>query len=101
MNITVHPKSEQWYEEEVGLAPNAGIRLTMKIYGKSPLMDNYGLMLQTLEPDNPGASYETKNGVLIFVEQDDLWFFDGHDLYIDFDEALSEPKYVYQPKADR
>lgn len=97
MNITVHPKAEQWYEEEVGLAPGAGIRLTMKIYGNSPLMDNYGLMLQPTEPNNPGASYETKSGLLIFVEQDDLWFFDGHDLYIDFDEELKEPKYDYVP----
>ncbi|MEK3936330.1 hypothetical protein MKY41_13445 [Sporosarcina sp. FSL W7-1349] len=35
------------------------------------------------------------SGILLFIEENDLWFFDGHDLHVDYDEKLDELSYTY------
>ncbi len=31
-----------------------------------------------------------------FVEEEDVWFFDGHDLYVDYDEKEDELLFDYK-----
>lgn len=95
MEITVNPKAAAWYKEEVGIREGFGIRFKSKIYANSPMTEGFGIAMDADEPLNPIASLTTDNGVLFFVEENDEWFFNGHDLYVDYDETLKEPRYVY------
>ncbi|WP_282920720.1 HesB/YadR/YfhF family protein [Ignavigranum ruoffiae] len=102
MKISIVPRAAQWFEEEVGLPEGCGIRFKARLYGTSQIMKGYAL---GFEPNQPSPDTQTvlrtDHGLLLFIEDDDLWFFDGHDLLIDFDEDLKEPKYIYQLPTDQ
>ena len=97
MEINIDRRAARWFEEEVGLPQGCGIRFIIRLYGSSEIQKGYAL---GFEPNIPDMSVATKlvtdKGLVLYVEEDDLWFFDGHDLYIDYNEELQEPIYRYQ-----
>lgn len=95
MKIIVSPEAAAWYQEEVGIKEGFGIRFKSKIYADSPIMEGFGLAFDTDEPFKPIAETRTENGILFFVEENDEWFFNGHDLQVDLDNKRQEPTYSY------
>ncbi|MBF6626549.1 HesB/YadR/YfhF family protein [Tuanshanicoccus lijuaniae] len=95
MNIIVSSQAAEWFKEEVGIREGAGIRFKSKIYGNSPVTEGFAIAMEADEPMNPIAKTVTENGLLFFVEENDEWFFNGHDLSVEFDEKRKEPKYRY------
>lgn len=93
--LTVEQGAAEWYAEEVGLSPGSGIRLKTKIYASSPINEGFGLAIEPVEPQEPAVSHKSGNGVLVFIEPDDMWFFEGYDLNITLDERFEEPYYQY------
>lgn len=101
MKIMINEEATRWFEEEVGLPEGMGIRFKPRIYGSSPVTKGYALSFEPNEPQGRlAAKAETANGLLFFVDEEDAWFFNDHDLIIEFDPALEEPKYLYQPSGD-
>lgn len=47
------------------------------------------------EPRQIGVSAE-KDGITFFVEESDVWYFDGHDLLVTYNESAEEPVFEYQ-----
>ncbi|MBG9979707.1 hypothetical protein HZY91_01750 [Facklamia sp. DSM 111018] len=96
MKLAVDQAAANWFKEEVGLRKGAGIRFKTKIYSSSPLNKGFGLAIEPSEPsDQPIAEYTADNGIYFFIEENDLWFFDGHDLEVTLDEQGQEPYYHY------
>lgn len=99
MNLKVSPEAVKWFERSIGIPADqkgAGIRFKSKIYGSSPINESFALALQVEEAQDPIASYqEGEDGLLFFVESRDAWFFDGHDLLVEYDPDRDEPSYVY------
>ena len=95
MKLQVSPRALEWFKEEVGLPEGNGIRFKTKIYGSSPVTQGYALAIEPNTPNEVGAKFEAESGPYFFIEKSDLWFFDGHDLMVDYDEELDEPKYIY------
>lgn len=96
MKLFVEDRAAQWFKEEVGLAEGAGIRFKVKIYGSSPVNDAFALSIESEKPRNSEIEFTAPNGLLFYIEADDVWFFQGHDLRVSFDEELQEPIYIYQ-----
>lgn len=96
MQIILEDKAVQWFEEEVGIPEGGGIRFKAKIYGSSPVNETFALQIEPTTPHSPVVEVESKNGLKFFIERDDEWFFQGHDLVVSFDEELEEPKYIYR-----
>jgi uncharacterized protein YneR len=46
------------------------------------------------DPLKIGASDE-QNGITFFIEDEDLWFFDEHDVSVTLDEQGEEPLFHY------
>lgn len=95
MKITVNKQAADWFKDNVGLTDDRGIRFKNKIYGGSPVNETFALVFEPNHPEEPAAEYRSENGILFFVEEGDLWFFNGHDLEVAYDEDLDEPKYIY------
>lgn len=95
MNLTVDEKAAKWFKTEVGIREGAGIRIKAKIYGGSPVREGFGLAIDPIEPLSPVVSFKADNGVLFFIEDNDEWFFDGHDLLITLSDTYNEPHYIY------
>lgn len=96
MQIILEDKAVKWFEEEVGIPEGGGIRFKAKIYGSSPVNETFALQIEPTTPHSPVVEVESENGLSFFVEKDDEWFFQGHDLVVSFDDELNEPKYIYR-----
>lgn len=98
MKINVTTEAAKWFSENVGLPENqkdAGIRFKTMIYASSPVNPGFGLAIEPNLPEKPIAKFTTDEGLLFFVEESDAWFFNDHDLRVDFDAENGEPKYIY------
>lgn len=97
MNITVTQEAQAWYEDEMGFSEGQGIRYLGKVYGDSPIHDNFSLAIEVAYPEHPIALV-VENGIPYFIEETDAWFFEGYDFIVSYDEVLREPTYMYVPK---
>lgn len=96
MELIIEKKAAEWFKEEVGMAEGAGIRFKAKIYGSSPVNESFALQIEPSEPRNTIVEALAENGILFFIEKDDHWFFQGHDLVVSLDEESNEPIYIYR-----
>lgn len=94
MEITVTEKAQKWFEEEMAITNNNGVRFLAKIYGDSPIHDGFSVGIQVAEPENVVA-LKRVNDISYFIEENDEWFFAGYDLEVAFDEKLNEPAYLF------
>ena len=97
MELTVSKEALAWFEENIGIPKGAlpQVRFKSKIYGSSPLHETLALIFEINEPLNPIATYRGDNDWLFYIEEEDEWFFEGHDLKVSFDEKEDEPIFIY------
>lgn len=95
MQLVVEPKAAAWFKEEVGIPEGAGVRFLAKVYGCSPVNSGFSLAMESNFPAYPVVTHRSGNGILFFIEENDEWFFDGHDLHVVYNEVLQEPAYIY------
>ena len=90
MQLTIDKKAQAWFEEEMGVSKERGVRFLGKVYGCSPIHEGFSLAVEVDAPSKPYVS----------VEENGEWFFQGHNLEVTFDEKLKEPSYNYTKIAD-
>jgi uncharacterized protein YneR len=95
MKIHLSDRAKQWFKDEMDVEKGDYIKFYVRYGGSSPLHDSFSLGVTKEEPITVGEKVEV-DGITYFVEEKDLWFFDGHDLHVEFDETLDEPKYEYK-----
>ncbi|AYV68699.1 HesB/YadR/YfhF family protein [Niallia circulans] len=95
MKILVSKEAIKWFKEEVGLEEGSAIRFYSQIYGTSPIQEGYALAftIDTLHEDV--AVQTVSEGLTFFIEDADLWFFNGHDLYVEYNNNIDELEYRY------
>ncbi|MBM7689328.1 iron-sulfur cluster biosynthesis protein [Enterococcus ureilyticus] len=94
MKLTITPRAQQWFKEEVGVTSDSGIRFYGKIYGKTDVHEGFSIAMSVEAPDQPLVKEEIE-GITYFIEETDDWFFKGYDLLVDYDEDKDEPKYNF------
>ncbi|HWJ78015.1 MAG TPA: HesB/YadR/YfhF family protein [Niallia sp.] len=95
MKIIVSDAAMNWFKEEVGLESGSGIKFYSQIYGTSPIQEGFALAF-TIDNNVRDAAVQTvKDDITFFVEESDLWFFNGHDLYVEYNEVNDELEYRY------
>ena len=99
MQLTIDKRAQAWFEDEMGVSKERGVRFLGKVYGCSPIHEGFSLAVEVDAPSNPYVSV-VENGITYFVETGDEWFFHGHNLEVGFDEKLKEPSYSYTKIVD-
>ncbi|WP_315970018.1 HesB/YadR/YfhF family protein [Bacillus massilinigeriensis] len=95
MKIEISDRALQWFKEEVGLEKGNKVRFYTQIYGTSPIQEGYALAF-TIDNDSRNAAVSTVlDDITFFIEESDLWFFNGHDLYVEYNDANDEVEYKY------
>lgn len=94
MNITISKEAIHWFKEEIGLEQGDYLKFFAKIYGSSPVQESYALGFAKEDPIDIAASTEV-DGIIFFVEATDLWFFNGHDLHVEYNEKIDEIEFTY------
>ena len=67
MKLTIDEKSQAWFEEEMGVSKERGVRFLGKVYGCSPIHEGFSLAVEVDSPNNPFVSVE-KMGLLILLK---------------------------------
>ncbi|WP_041450159.1 HesB/YadR/YfhF family protein [Amphibacillus xylanus] len=95
MNIEATDRALKWFKEDYGVNESEYVKFYPQIYGTSPVQKNFALaFLKVDQPIGEAIIFE-RDKVRFLVEQDDLWFFDGHDLKIDYLEEQDEITFEY------
>ena len=87
-------QSVAWYKEELDLVDGDSIRFFPRYGGYSPIQAGFSLGISPESVKDAKVMTETA-GITFFVEEDDLWYFDGHNLEVQFDEKRAEPTFHY------
>ncbi|NCU18216.1 HesB/YadR/YfhF family protein [Pallidibacillus pasinlerensis] len=95
MKIEVSDAAIKWFKEEMGLENGDKIKFYSQIYGTSPVQPGYALGFTKDNSPLDMAAHTEKDGLVFYVEERDLWFFDGHDLFVDYNEEQDELVYNY------
>lgn len=70
------------------------IRFYARYGGSSPFHEAFSLGMNREEPHDIGVE-TVEDGIHFYIENDDLWFFNEHDLHVKVDSTLDELKYEY------
>ena len=91
MKITIIDDAAAWYENEMDLSTGGYLRFFARYGGFSTVQQGFSLGVSKDEPDHIGVKTE-KNGVTYYIEEKDIWYFDGHDLIVDLHPVAKEPE---------
>ncbi|PFO10223.1 HesB/YadR/YfhF family protein [Bacillus sp. AFS076308] len=95
MEIGLSTAAIQWFKDEVELKKGDKVRFYVKIYGSSPVQEGFSLAFTVdNEPIDIGVKTESE-GLTFFIEGSDLWFFNGHDLFVDYNKQVDELEFSY------
>lgn len=95
MEIKITDKAVQWFKQEMELIEGDYIRFFVRYGGSSPLHEGFSLGMNKEEPMDP-AVIVNKDGCRYFIEERDIWYFNGHNLLVDYDEKTDGPIYRYE-----
>ncbi|QED47715.1 HesB/YadR/YfhF family protein [Cytobacillus dafuensis] len=92
MKIHISEDAAAWFVEEMLLKEGDFVRFFARYGGCSTVQKGFSLGISTDAPIDAGAE-TIKNGITYFIEEKDLWYFDNHDLSVEFNEIENEPSY--------
>jgi uncharacterized protein YneR len=98
MEIVISDGALKWFKNGMGLMKGDQLRFYARIYGSSPVQKGYTLGFDKEKSINSVASTE-RDGILFFVEENDLWYFNGHDLHVDYHEKEDDLEFKYVKKS--
>lgn len=94
MKINISVPAQKWYEDNIDLKPGDGIHFYGKVYGKTNVHEGFSIAFTKEKPNKP--FYEIKyDGISYFFDENDVWFFTGYDLNIDYDKDSDSPVYTF------
>jgi uncharacterized protein YneR len=94
MQISITEEAANWYKNELNLKEGDSLRFFVRYGGCSNVQKGFSLGVSRDNPENPGVKVE-QAGIQFFIEEDDLWYFDGKDLNITLNKDLDEPEFHF------
>lgn len=95
MNIVISTEALNWFKDEMNLQKGDYVKFHARYGGESPIQQGFSLGISTHEPHTKIAAGNEQDGILFYVSEEDLWYFDGHDLQVDLNEKSDELEFTY------
>ncbi|WCK54420.1 HesB/YadR/YfhF family protein [Aneurinibacillus sp. Ricciae_BoGa-3] len=99
MKISIKKTAMEWFKNELGATEGSSCRFFVRYGGCSTVQSGFSLGVSLEEPQVVGSSVH-EEGILFFIEKEDLWYFDGNDLIVDYDDARDELNFEYEPSQE-
>ncbi|MBY0009900.1 HesB/YadR/YfhF family protein [Paenibacillus typhae] len=96
MDMTISPEAAAWFKKELNLKNGDSIRLFPRYSSGGGLHPGFSLGIATEPPARPAAEAE-QEGLIFYMEEQDLWYMEGYSLSINYVAAEDDIEYVYQP----
>lgn len=95
MNIKISNEAAAWYKQELDLKSGDYVRFFARYGGCSTVQSGFSLgVAKDSESNDIGVKTEL-DGITFYIEEKDLWYFDEHDLIIEFNQNYKEPEFKY------
>lgn len=95
MNIQISSEAAAWYKQELNLNTGDFVRFYVRYGGCSTVQSGFSLGVSSDEPNDIGTK-TTEGGITFYIEEKDLWYFDDHDLIIEYQAKYEEPVLDYK-----
>jgi uncharacterized protein YneR len=95
MNIVVTKPALQYYKREMDVKSGEFVRFFVRLGGCSTVQSGFSLGVTVKEPKEIGVS-ELIEEITFYIEESDLWFFDGHDLKVKYSRNKDEIEFEYK-----
>ncbi|WP_040208949.1 HesB/YadR/YfhF family protein [Neobacillus jeddahensis] len=95
MNIQITSEAAAWYREELSLTNGDFLRFFVRYGGCSTVQSGFSLGIAQEEPVDIGVK-TVQNEITFYIEEKDLWYFDDHDLIIEYQSDYDEPVFQYK-----
>lgn len=95
MNIQIDSESAAWYKEELQLQSSDLVRFFVRYGGHSNIQSGFSLGISKDDPFDIAVQVKIDD-ITYFIEEKDLWYFDGHDLFVEFNSECNEPVFHYK-----
>ncbi|HWO77569.1 MAG TPA: HesB/YadR/YfhF family protein [Bacillus sp. (in: firmicutes)] len=96
MELVISDAAIKWFKDEVGIKSGDHVKFHARYGGASPIQKGFSLGFSKEEAPVNIAASTTADGILFFVDESDLWYFDGHDLFVEYNEQYDEVEYIYK-----
>ncbi|MDQ0255434.1 uncharacterized protein YneR [Evansella vedderi] len=93
MKIDVTDEAIKWFRDELDVSEGDSVQFFVRYGGCGDFQSGFSLGVNVKEPEDIGTSIE-KEGLLFFIENKDIWYFDDQDLLVEFDEKIGEIQYT-------
>ncbi|QGH36596.1 hypothetical protein GI584_22190 [Gracilibacillus salitolerans] len=93
MEMSITKPAAKWFIKELNLEEGDAIRFFARYGGFGGVHKGFSLALEKTEPNNPGVEV-TEEGIHFFVEESDIWYFDGKNFHIKYSRKYDEIEYV-------
>jgi uncharacterized protein YneR len=95
VKLEITDEAVKWFKNEVDLDDGDTIKFFAQYGGDSTVQSGFSLAFEPYgSAITTGASTE-KEGITFFIEEGDLWYFDGHDLKVAYDKDSQEITFNY------
>ncbi|MDQ0430135.1 MULTISPECIES: HesB/YadR/YfhF family protein [Caryophanaceae] len=95
MQINISDDALNWFKKEMEVAPGEAVRFFVRYGGSSKLQPGFSLGVTKDQPHEMAVQLE-QDQVTYFIEQSDVWYFDGHNLQVSVNDDLHELDYSYE-----
>ncbi|MCT2537768.1 HesB/YadR/YfhF family protein [Aquibacillus koreensis] len=93
MNMSITQPAAKWYMEEMDLSEGDFVRFFVRYGGHGGIHKGFSLAISNDKPNDPALQTE-EQGVTFYVENSDLWYFDGKDFHIKYSRKHGEIEYI-------
>nr|WP_263313375.1 iron-sulfur cluster biosynthesis family protein [Mammaliicoccus sp. Marseille-Q6498] len=96
MNLEITDKAIEWFKSELEFDNDQALRIFVRYGGEFQLKQGFSPAFN-VEPlsDSEIGFKDEKDGIPFFIDEKDLWYFDGNDLKIDLNE---DSEIIYEAK---
>lgn len=95
MKIQISHDAVAWYKQELNLNNGDYVRFFARYGGCSTVQSGFSLGISNEEPTDVGTKVQ-EDGITFYIEEKDLWYFDDHNLIIDYQTKYEEPIISYE-----
>jgi uncharacterized protein YneR len=95
MNMIITDDALRWFKKELNLQPDDYVRFFARYGGCGTVQKGFSLGMSKEKPNEIGAQ-TILDRITFYIETEDLWYFDQHDLTVTYDNELDEIQFEYQ-----
>ena len=90
MNIILTTSAINWFKEELNIQEGEFVRFFVRYGGCSTVQQGFSLgITKANKPLSIGTSIVVDD-VTFYVEEEELWYFNDHDLHVDYNKEKGE-----------